>query len=393
MRFSFHRSNVPRPQQMEDGGPVEGQHWEASRIVFVHGLTGNRETTWTDSSSRVFWPAQFLKNDVPKTRIATFGYGADVVHLWTMASQNRIRNHALNLVNALVQLRERTVTETRPILFVTHSLGGLVFEDAMLASRNSAEAHLQRISASTYGVCFLGTPHCGSILANWATILGNMTNIVKKPNTSILQVLRTESEVLARIQTDFHNMVRSRQDPGQPALRITCFYEELPVRNVGEIVQKHHAILPAYNSKGIHDNHMGMTKFSTVQDQGYLDISTEIWRWVREIQQSLASTPSPAPPGHSSLPELAGSPAPHIPSRPQAEMAPEWAGNTAPHGPSRPQAEMASPRPSQGQTVPTFSSPPPQQLQLAGNVVTGTINNHTGGKIISGNNFQSTVNF
>ncbi|KAM5354693.1 hypothetical protein ACJ41O_001340 [Fusarium nematophilum] len=309
MRFSFHRSNVPRPQQMEDGGPVEGQHWEASRyspqgayglrtchdsedavadIVFVHGLTGNRETTWTDSSSRVFWPAQFLKNDVPKTRIATFGYGADVVHLWTMASQNRIRNHALNLVNALVQLRERTVTETRPILFVTHSLGGLVFEDAMLASRNSAEAHLQRISASTYGVCFLGTPHCGSILANWATILGNMTNIVKKPNTSILQVLRTESEVLARIQTDFHNMVRSRQDPGQPALRITCFYEELPVRN---IVQKHHAILPAYNSKGIHDNHMGMTKFSTVQDQGYLDISTEIWRWAIPLYQNWLAVP------------------------------------------------------------------------------------------------------
>ncbi|KAJ4132375.1 hypothetical protein NW754_015190 [Fusarium falciforme] len=370
MRFSFHRSTVPGPQQMEDGGPVEGQHWEASRystqgayglrtchdsedavadVVFVHGLTGDRETTWTDSSSRVFWPAQFLKNDVPKTRIVTFGYDADVVHFWAMASQNRIRNHALNLVNALAQLRERTETEARPILFVTHSLGGLVFEDAMVASRNSAEAHLQRISASTYGVCFLGTPHCGSILANWASVVGKMTKIVKNTNTSILQVLRPESEVLARIQTDFHNMVRSRQDQGQPALRITCFYEELPVRNVGEIVPKHYAILPAYNSKGIHDNHMGMTKFSTAQDQGYLDISTEIWRWARQIQRSLGSTPPPEHPGSSTLPELAGRPAPHVPSRPQAEMA--WE------------------RPPQRQTVPTLSSPPPQQLQLAGNVM------------------------
>ena len=98
-------------------------------IIFVHGLTGNRETTWTDKASGVFWPAHLLKNDVPKTRILTFGYDADVVHFWAMASQNRIRNHATNLVNALAQLRERTDTEERPILFVTHSLGGLVFED------------------------------------------------------------------------------------------------------------------------------------------------------------------------------------------------------------------------------------------------------------------------
>ncbi|KAJ3540281.1 hypothetical protein NM208_g5133 [Fusarium decemcellulare] len=219
----------------------------------------------------------------------------------------------------------------------------------MIASRNSADAHLQRVSASTYGVCFLGTPHCGSTLANWGSVLGKMTSIVRRTNTSILDVLRRDSEVLARIQTDFHNMVRGRQDQGQAALRITCFYEELAVPTVGEIVPKHCAILPAYNSKGIHNNHMGMTKFSTAQDQGYLDISSEIWRWVREIQRSLEITPSTALSGSSSL---------------QA-----WPGSSALHVPSRPQTEMAWERPPQGQTVPTFSLPPPQQLQLPSNVV------------------------
>lgn len=46
-----------------------------------------------------------------------------------MASQNRIGEHASNLVNAIAQVRERTDTEGRPIVFVTHSLGGLVTED------------------------------------------------------------------------------------------------------------------------------------------------------------------------------------------------------------------------------------------------------------------------
>jgi hypothetical protein len=46
-----------------------------------------------------------------------------------MASTNRISNHALNLANALAQLRDRTDTAARPLIFVVHSLGGLVFED------------------------------------------------------------------------------------------------------------------------------------------------------------------------------------------------------------------------------------------------------------------------
>lgn len=79
-------------------------------VVFVHGLTGNRENTWTDKGTGVFWPEALLKNDVPEARIITFGYDADVVHFWSMASQNRIGNHAQNLVNVLSQLRERSDT-------------------------------------------------------------------------------------------------------------------------------------------------------------------------------------------------------------------------------------------------------------------------------------------
>jgi protein SERAC1 len=158
-----------------------------------------------------------------------------VVHFWSQASQNRVRNHAVNLVNAVSQLRERSDTEDRPIIFVVHSLGGLIFEDAMLASRNSAEAHVQSIYDNTVGVCFLGTPHCGSALAGWAAIFGQIATVVKKTNTSILKVLEPESEVLALIQGDFHTMLRGRPEQGRPPLKMTCFYEELPVRGAGEV--------------------------------------------------------------------------------------------------------------------------------------------------------------
>jgi pimeloyl-ACP methyl ester carboxylesterase len=104
---------------------------EADRpsIVFVHGLTGNRHNTWTARKDGVFWPKDLLACDLPNTRIMTYGYDADIAHFWSMASQNRIYEHAGNLVNAIAQVRERTDSEHRPVLFVTHSLGGLVTED------------------------------------------------------------------------------------------------------------------------------------------------------------------------------------------------------------------------------------------------------------------------
>jgi hypothetical protein len=62
-----------------------------------------------------------------------------------------------------------------------------------------------------------------------------MTNLVKTTNTSLLNVLRPDSEVLARIQGDFHTMLRTDKPEGMAELKITCFFEELPVRGVGEV--------------------------------------------------------------------------------------------------------------------------------------------------------------
>ena len=38
------------------------------------------------------------------------------------------------------------------------------------------------------------------------------------------------------------------------------------------------AILPAYMSIGIHGNHMGMTKFETKDDPGFISVAGELRR-------------------------------------------------------------------------------------------------------------------
>lgn len=104
---------------------------------------------------------------------------------------------------------------------------------ALLKSKNSAEPYLQSILAQTRGICFLGTPHCGASLAAWASLCGNFTNLVRRTNKNILNVLNPNSEVLANIQEEFHTMLRARADQGEKAIKMMCFFEELPIVGVG----------------------------------------------------------------------------------------------------------------------------------------------------------------
>jgi hypothetical protein len=79
-------------------------------IVFVHGLTGSRLSTWTSKETKTLWPKTLLSNDIPNARILTLGYDADVVNAWAPASQNRVSEHANDLNNSLCDLRDATKT-------------------------------------------------------------------------------------------------------------------------------------------------------------------------------------------------------------------------------------------------------------------------------------------
>lgn len=145
-------------------------------IVFVHGLTGNAYNTWLHKETgilwphketEIHWPSGLLGQDLPDTRIMSFGYDADVVNFWNPASNSRLSSHAENLVGDLVRERERTDTEDRKILFVAHSLGGLVAEYALSHSRHAAEKHLHQIERCTAGMVFLGTYISDGISPVW----------------------------------------------------------------------------------------------------------------------------------------------------------------------------------------------------------------------------------
>jgi protein SERAC1 len=131
----------------------------------------------------------------------------------------------------------------------------------------------------------MGTPHTGSHLADWTSILTKLSAVVRATNGAIVRILQPGSEMLANLQQEFHTMLDARQSQGKPVPRIYCFFEELPFNNIiGKVVPSHSAILTRYGNQGIHANHVDMTKFADRKDQGYRNISGQLRIWTLEIE-------------------------------------------------------------------------------------------------------------
>ena len=77
------------------------------------------------SERKVLWLRDLLPQEIPHARIFTWGYDANVTSTSATSIQN-IDDHAVELLGELVRERRISKTERRPIIFVAHSLGGLV---------------------------------------------------------------------------------------------------------------------------------------------------------------------------------------------------------------------------------------------------------------------------
>lgn len=253
-------------------------------IVFVHGLTGDRERTWTPESSNTPWPKAYLPQAISDARIMTFGYDAYIVRA-SVASANTLRHHAEDFLNCLVS--KRGMCSGRPIVLVAHSLGGLVCKDALVLSMNPPESHLRDLYQSTRAIAFMGTPHEGSTFADWAKMPASILGCMKSTNQKLLEVLRTNSEILDRLQDDFLHLIRRAALNAASAIDVTCFCEALPMPGAGIIVSSASAKLPGYSLITVHENHRNMAKFGSRDSPGYEKFLGEMERWTSKLREQI----------------------------------------------------------------------------------------------------------
>jgi hypothetical protein len=106
-------------------------------IVAVHGLNptnkeDHAQATWTASNNKM-WLKDFLPSQLPTARILLFGYNANVAFETSIAG---VTEYAENLLNRLRGKRRVPRTAmTRPIIFVCHSLGGIITKKALTIAK------------------------------------------------------------------------------------------------------------------------------------------------------------------------------------------------------------------------------------------------------------------
>ncbi|XP_050367132.1 uncharacterized protein LOC126785475 isoform X2 [Argentina anserina] len=151
-------------------------------IVFVHGLRGGPYKTWRiaeDKSSTksgivekidqeagklgTFWPGEWLSADFPQARMFTLRYKSSLTQ-WSGAT--------LPLQEVSSMLLEKIVAAgigDRPVVFVTHSMGGLVVKQILSKAKSE---NINNLVNNTVGIVFYSCPHFGSKLADMPWKMG-----------------------------------------------------------------------------------------------------------------------------------------------------------------------------------------------------------------------------
>ncbi|CCA76425.1 related to tetratricopeptide repeat domain protein-Neosartorya fischeri [Serendipita indica DSM 11827] len=238
-------------------------------IIAIHGLDGHRERTWT-AGNGVLWLRDLLSIDIPNARILVYGYDADTRSRECVSTQT-IYQHADKFLKSLS--RQRIDHPRRPIIFIAHSLGGIVLKQALglchsesVGSKND----FRDILVSTHAVLFFGTPHYGVNGVELLHTMNRLLSVYLKTTKVIVQNLKKNSPALENIQRSYTSASKEIEN--------VLFYEVYPTPIIGG---KRKMIVP-YNSatvagdcqateEGLDADHCEMVKF---RDSGHVNYAT-----------------------------------------------------------------------------------------------------------------------
>lgn len=176
----------------------------------------------------IYWPRDLLPKTIPNARVLTYGYDTNIRHiLGAPASKHTVYDIGRNFLVSLEA--ERRLEPSRPVLFIAHSLGGIVVKE-MLRRAGRAQEHQRSIFNSTIGVCFFGTPHSGADPLGYSQ--GIIENIGKalgfRVNKTIVDTLLPSSERLRELRDEFGPMAQDED------WIVYSFQEQLGIRALGD---------------------------------------------------------------------------------------------------------------------------------------------------------------
>jgi len=168
-----------------------------------------------------------------------------------------------------------------------------VVKRCLIYAKSLRHAHTERLRSiyvSTYGILFLGTPHNGSDLAKWGTLLQSICAAVlpKKffdTSPQLIEALKTNNETLQNINRFFIEIIGR--------YRVYFFHESKPMDLKGTIsfvVDEDSAapVIEGVERMGIERDHSHMCKFEDENAPGYDVVAEAIQRYAEEAPATIS---------------------------------------------------------------------------------------------------------
>lgn len=256
-------------------------------IIFVHGLGGSSRMTWSKNHDLdYFWPLKFLplEPSIGDARIMTFGYNAN----FKPGSGRNIMS-VLDFAKELLYDLKYATDESmpgledlrlgeRPIIFLVHSMGGLIVKEAYMQGKDDPK-YASIIKAIT-SIIFLSTPHRGT---NLAETLNRILKVsMGGAPMQFIADLTSGSQALQKLNESFRHVAEK--------LQIISFYETRPtamLRSTTKIIvlEKESSVLgyPGEISKPLDADHHGVCKYDGPDDPRYITVRNALKSLIAKV--------------------------------------------------------------------------------------------------------------
>ncbi|ABG51079.1 NB-ARC [Trichodesmium erythraeum IMS101] len=197
-------------------------------VVFVHGLAGHPWGTWHPQNKKdkedvdflLCWLGEELQAHGIDVNVWSFGYDAPGFQYFGQGMPRfDLASNLLEYLQVYDIGKTSTSFPKRPLIFVTHSLGGLVVKEVIRTAQSFPE--YLAIVKQVKGIVFLSTPHTGTHLANLIDHVGFLT----RPTVNV-EELKEHSPQLRDLNEWY------RQNVGKLEIKTKVFYETKSLNGV-----------------------------------------------------------------------------------------------------------------------------------------------------------------
>ncbi|KAK5880011.1 hypothetical protein CesoFtcFv8_023081 [Champsocephalus esox] len=216
--------------QTRDNQPIKAD------VLFIHGILGAAFKTWRQKDRNGLeeeieskgdytecWPKSWLAADCPNLRVLSVEYDS---HLSDWMAKCPVENQRKSLAyrsrELLKKLKLAGVGE-RPVVWVAHSMGGLLVKKMLLDA--SEDPEMQALLNNTKGIMFYSVPHHGTFMAEYSV---NVRYLLF-PSVEVRELCK-DSPALRNLNENFLDMAKEKE------FKVLSFTETLPT-NIGPMIK------------------------------------------------------------------------------------------------------------------------------------------------------------